>query len=319
MNEQERFVSAVLSHPRFFLTTHVSPDGDGVGSLLALTLALKSLNKEVWPYLSDELPPLYHFLPGRALLRRTLPPENDWVAVVLDCGEADRVGEEASSFLKQVPCVLVLDHHEVSGQLGDVRWVELTYATGALVARLIEALGVELTPDIALNLYVAIFSDTGGFRFQQTTAETFALAQRLCAAGVDPSYVAERLTEHWPFSRFCLLKTALARLKLEGGGKIAYSFLGHEDYQKCKASKADADDFATLFRAIEGVEVSVLLKEFRPGEVAVSLRSRGQVNVATFAARYGGGGHRWAAGFRTRTSPEDLALKLVKELEALVL
>ncbi len=313
----EDFLPAIERAPRFFLATHVNPDGDGIGSLLALSLALKEKGKVVWPYLADELPPIYEFLPGKDLLRYSLPPGEDWVAIVLDCGDAHRLGEEAGAFVERLPEVLVLDHHEVSGTLGTRRYVELTYATGALVYKLLELMRAPISYEIALNLYVAIFSDTGGFRFQQTTAETFALAQRLIEAGVNPAEVAERLTEHYPFSRFCLLKQALLRLKLSAHGRIASSFLTHEDYSNCHASKADSDDFATLFRSIEGVEVSILLKEFNPGEVSVSLRSRGKINVATFAARFGGGGHRFAAGFKLKTDLKALRETLLKELEAL--
>lgn len=319
MNELQAITSLVSTHGRFFLATHVNPDGDGLGSLLGLALGLKALGKEVWPYIADELPSVYAFLPGRELLRRDLPQGRDYVAFVLDCGEEKRLGEEAAAYVRGLSRVIVLDHHEISGELGFLRWVELTYATGALVFRLLEALGASLTPEIALNLYVAIFSDTGGFRFQQTTAETFALAQRLIEAGVDPSYVAERLTEHYPLARFCLLKQALEHLSLLCGGKVAVSFLAHRDYEACGASKADADDFATFFRGIEGVEVTALLKEFRPGEVAVSLRSRGRVNVAQLAARFGGGGHRCAAGFKRNLPLEELKRELLRELEALVL
>ncbi len=313
----EDFIPIIEKNPRFFLATHVNPDGDGIGSLLALTLALREKGKGVWPYLADELPSLYEFLPGKDLLRFNLPEGKDWVAIVLDCGEAGRLGEAAQEFVKDLPEVLVLDHHEISGSLGTRRHVELTYATGALVYKLLELLGVSLSREIALNLYVAIFSDTGGFRFQQTTEETFALAQKLIRAGVNPAEVAERLTEHYPFSRFCLLKQALLRLKLFAKGKVAFSFLTHNDYENCRAQKADSDDFATMFRSIDGVEVSVLLKEFRPGEISVSLRSRGKINVARLAARFGGGGHRFAAGFKLKASLENLKTLLVKELEAI--
>ena len=313
----EDFLSVIEKHPRFFLATHVNPDGDGIGSLLALSLGLGEKGKEIWPYLADELPRPYQFLPGRELLRFHLPPDKDWVAIILDCGEARRLGEEAEAFVEGLAEVLVLDHHEVSGSLGSLRHVELTYATAALVYKLLELMGVKLSREIALNLYTAIFSDTGGFRFRETNAETFTLAQRLVEAGVNPAEVAEKLTENHSLSRFCLLKKALSRLELFSGGKVAFSFLTHADYLHCRASKADSDDFATMFRGIEGVEVSVLLKEFQPGEVSVSLRSRGRVNVATFAARFGGGGHRCAAGFRAKSKLEELVTLLRQELEAL--
>ncbi|OAG27478.1 hypothetical protein TH606_06615 [Thermodesulfatator autotrophicus] len=301
----------------FFLATHVNPDGDGIGSLLALTLALKAQGKIVWPYLSDQIPDFLDWLPGKELIRYELPEGGNWTAIVLDCGAASRLGDKAGPWVQGLSQVIVLDHHEVSGTLGTTRYVEITFATAAIVFKLLGQMGISLTKEIATNLYVAIFSDTGGFRYQQTTAETFSMAQKLIESGVNPSEVAQRLTENFPLSRFCLLKKALSRLELKASGKVAISYLSSDDYLSCEAGKADSDDFATMFRTIRGVEVSALIKEYKPGEVTVSLRSRGHVNVAELAAHFGGGGHRFAAGFRTKGDISEIQQQLTRKLEAL--
>ncbi len=319
MSSLHEIANLLTEKDHFFLATHVNPDGDGIGSLLALTLALKAQGKTVWPYLDDPIPDFLDWLPGKELIRYELPKGNHWTAIVLDCGEASRVGDESGAWVAGLSEVIVLDHHEISGTLGTRRYVEITFATAAIVFKLLGLMGVSLDQEIATNLYVAIFSDTGGFRYQQTNAETFSMAKKLIEAGVNPAEVAQRLTENFPLSRFCLLKQALSRLELKASGRVALSYLSNDDYLSCQAKKADSDDFATMFRTIRGVEVSALIKEYQPGEVTVSLRSRGRINVAELAARFGGGGHRFAAGFRFKGKIEDLYKLLAKELEAFFL
>jgi phosphoesterase RecJ-like protein len=289
MRALEAITTVFREGRRFFLVTHINPDGDGIGSMLALALALKDRGKEAWCYLDDEMPRFCRWLPGAGEIRREFPEGSDWIGVVLDCAEEKRVGK-AAEFLRGLSTVVVLDHHEVTGALGTHRLIETIYATGGLVFRVLKALSWPLTPEIAENLYVAIFSDTGGFRYSQTTAETFEVARALVAAGVEPARIAERLYEHYPLSRFCLLRKALERLTLHAGGRVAMSFLGHEDFRECQAGKADPDDFASMLRSIDGVEVSALVKEYNPGEISVSLRSRGGVNVATLAKEFGEAG-----------------------------
>ncbi|NPB10010.1 MAG: bifunctional oligoribonuclease/PAP phosphatase NrnA [Thermodesulfobacteria bacterium] len=316
MKVLEEMAALIRERERFFLVSHINPDGDAIGSMLGLAAALESLGKEVWPYLDEEIPRSYAWLPGVEKIRYSLPPDSRWTAIVLDCGDLSRIGG-AAEFVDSLQEVLVLDHHEVSGDLGHLRLVEPIFATGALVFYLLRELSVPLTREIAENLYTAIFSDTGGFRFQQTTAEAFSMAKELAEAGADPAKIAEMLTEHYPLSRFCLLKLVLERLRLLAEGKVAISVLKSEDYERCQATKSDPEDFATFLRSIDGVEVTALVKEVKPGEISVSLRSRGRVNVARFAARFGGGGHRCAAGFRLKDDPGRFYHILRQELEAL--
>ncbi len=301
---------------RFFLATHLNPDGDALGSMFALALVLRDQGKEVWCYLEEEIPTIYQWLPGQELVRKGYPEDDAWIGVVLDCAEVKRVGR-AAEFLGRLREVIVLDHHEVTGTLGTLRLIEPIYATGGLVFYLLNRLCWPITKEIAENLYTAIFSDTGGFRFSQTTAETFEVAQVLVKAGAEPAKIAELLYERYPFSRFCLLRLVLDRLELVAGGKGSISFLRHEDFTECQASKAELDDFANFLRSIDGVEISALVKEYRPEEISVSLRSRGKINVARLALEFGGGGHACAAGFKLRGELSQV-LSLVRErLEAL--
>ncbi len=303
---------------RFFLVTHVNPDGDALGSMFAMALALEMHGKEAWCYLEEELPYVYRWLPGAEQVKMQYPSGKGWIGLVVDCAEARGVGK-AIDFLNNLSEIIVLDHHEVTGSLGTHRLIEATYATGGLIFRILKALSWPLTKEIAENLYVAIYSDTGGFRFNQTTAETFEVACSLVKAGAEPAKIAELLYEHYPLSRFCVLNKVLDHLDLYAQGKLAISFIRYEDFCGCNASRADLEDFASLLRSIEGVEVSALIKEYKPHEIAVSLRSRGKVNVAKFALRFGGGGHRCAAGFKFKGKMEQLLSLLRQELETLSL
>ncbi len=316
MKTLESIAHLLRGGKRFFLATHLNPDGDALGSMFAMALALRDQGKEVWCYLEEEIPALYQWLPGQEFVRRGCPKDDAWIGLVLDCAEAKRVGQ-AAEFLGRLKEIIVLDHHEVTGTLGTHRLIEPIYATGGLVFRLLNQLSWPISKEIAENLYTAIFSDTGGFRFSQTTAETFEVAQALVKAGAEPAKIAELLYEHYPFSRFCLLRRVLDRLELVAGGKASISFLRHEDFKECQASKADPDDFANFLRSIDGIEISALVKEYHPEEVSVSLRSRGKINVARLASEFGGGGHACAAGFKLRGELSQV-LNLVRErLEAL--
>ncbi len=301
---------------RFFLCTHVHPDADGLGSMLALALALEEQGKEVWCYIDGERPLFTKWLPGGQKLLSSLPGDRSWIGVVLDCSEAARVGQ-AKDFVCGLDPLVVLDHHEVTGALGTHQVIVPIYATGGLIYYLLKALGWSITIPVAENLYAAIFSDTGGFRYSQTTLDTFQVACDLVARGVDPHKIAEILYEHYPLSRFCLLGQVLSRLIFWAQGKVVLSYISHEDFLRCQAQKTDPADFSSMLRCIDGVEVSVLLKEYHPGEFSVSLRSRGQINVALLAQEWGGGGHSCAAGFRINGSLTSILKLLKRRLEDL--
>ncbi len=301
---------------KFFLATHVNPDGDALGSMFAMALALEMQGKQAWCYLEDEIPYVYRWLPGVKYIKKGYPSGDGWIGLVLDCAEPRGVGR-AIEFLNRLSEIIVLDHHEVTGSLGTHRLIEPIYATGGIVFHILKALSWPVTKEIAENLYVAIYSDTGGFRFNQTTADAFEVASCLVKAGAEPAKIAELLYEHYPLSRFCILNKVLDHLELHVQGKVAISFIRHEDFYNCKASRADLEDFATLLRSIEGVEVSALIKEYAPQEISVSLRSRGKINIAEFALRFGGGGHRCAAGFKFKGELDSILHLLKQELEAL--
>ncbi len=307
----------------FLLVTHIHPDADGLSCVLAMTLALENQGKVALPLIEDT-PPLYlNFLHGFSKLRSTLPrdfPVEEAVALVFDLAVEDRLGDLAP-WVKKTRISIVFDHHDVAGEpLSDLVVLDpQAPATAFLIQDLLETLGWPLDQAIAENLYTGLYSDTGGFRFEKTREEAFLAAARLVKQGARPWVVGEGLLENYPPARFELLKRVLDQRETLFKGKAVVSYLRLKDLKEVRASVTETEDLATFLRSMRGVEVSALVKEIRPEEVGVSLRSRGRVDVARLAEEEGGGGHRRAAGFRKRGWSLEEVLTLVKNKLALAL
>ncbi len=296
MNVPEELLKLLLHGKRFLLATHINPEGDALGSSIALSMALESLGKETTVYDRDRVPESYRFLPGHerftnALDHRTLDRAP---LILLDCNEPARAG------LGDVPISYsaVIDHHETEKDFGDIRWIEPhAAATGLMVFRLIKGLGVAVTKEMAMNLYTALAIDTGTFRFSNVTSEVLRVAAELVDSGADPSAVAAGLYETWSGGRFRLLIEVLNSLEIRGGTAITVA--SRDMFMKTGTSGEDTENFANFPRMMNDIEVSAFFRETEDGW-KVSLRSRGSLNVAGIAARFGGGGHRNAAGYRAK-------------------
>jgi phosphoesterase RecJ-like protein len=293
-------VDCVRQHQRFLLTTHVRPDADGLGSLLALAETLKLRGKEVRQIIASAWPPRYDFLdPTKQIERFTLPGDT-WrgadAILVLDTGTWNQLGD-FGSFLAASPAVkIVIDHH-LSQNLPALRLVDTTAeATGRLVFEAIHALGGPLTATMAHNLFAALATDTGWFRHSNATAATFGLAEKLVAAGARPTELYEYLFEQSTLPRMKLMAAVLGRLQTVEEGKVALTYVQREDYQATGANPSDTEDLVNFTRSLVGVEVGLFFMEQPRGGVKVSLRSRATVDVGKVAESFGGGGHRLASG-----------------------
>jgi bifunctional oligoribonuclease and PAP phosphatase NrnA len=301
------FVEFVRPHQRFLLTTHVRPDGDGIGSMLALAEALEALGKEVRTVNASTYPPRYAFLDPDRRVRYFEAPGEEYrdteAVVVLDTGTWNQLGS-FGPFLKglAVPKA-VIDHHMTQDDLGALRLVDTTAeASGRLAHEAIRALGVPLSARMASNLFVAVAMDTGWFRHGNTTPATFALASELVAAGARPEPLYEELFERNSLARLRLVGLVLERLTVVPGGKVAYTELRRGDYEVTGATPQDSEDLVNYTRSVQGVEVGLFFMEQPRGGVKVSFRSRGAVDVARLAETFGGGGHRQASGAVLPTS-----------------
>jgi bifunctional oligoribonuclease and PAP phosphatase NrnA len=317
------FVEFARRPQRLLLTTHVRPDGDGLGSMLALAEALDSMGKEVRPVIASTYPPRYAFLdPGRRVRYFEAPSEEDRKAeavVVLDTGTWNQLGS-FGQYLKGLPVPkAVIDHHLTQDDLGGLRLVDTTAeATGRLAHEAIRALGVPLTPSMASNLFVAVAMDTGWFRHSNASPATFALASELVAAGARPEPLYEELFERNSLARLRLIGLVLERLTVVSGGRVAYTELRRGDYEATGATPQDSEDLVNYTLSMQGVEVGLFFMEQPRGGVKVSFRSRAAVDVARLAEVFGGGGHRQASGAVLETSLAEARARVLDALTAVL-
>jgi phosphoesterase RecJ-like protein len=295
------FVDLVRAHPRFLLTTHIRPDGDGLGSMLALADALESQGKSVRMTVASSLPPRYAFLDPAKRIRVFAAPGDDYrdadAAIVLDTGTWNQLGD-FGAFLKMLGVPkLVIDHHLTQDDLGGVRLVDTTAeATGRLVYEAITSLGTPPSANAAHCLFVALAMDTGWFRHSNTTPGTFQLAALLEQAGANPTTAYVNLFEQNTLGRLKLTGLVLNRLTTAHDGRTAYTEIHHGDYAATGAMPQDSEDLINYTRSLAGVEVGLFFMEQPRGGVKVSFRSQERVDVARIAEQFGGGGHRLASG-----------------------
>jgi len=305
MKIPKELVAVLKKETVFLIATHFSPDGDAIGSALALSSALETMGKEVHVYNKDRVPELYKYMPGHKRFRSGLKNAfaKNPVLVLLDCNSPERAALEQCSFRRSV----VIDHHQTETDFGDIRWVVPgAAATGYMIFSLIKAMGVSITRDIATNLYTAIAVDTGTFRYSNTSPEVLSGCAELINAGADPSHIAECLYDRWEKNRFELLVMTLNNLEIKND--VAMMYITKKMFQQTGTSSEDTENFSNFPRQVRTVKISAIFRDIGGGFWKASLRSKGNVDVAKIAELYGGGGHRNAAGFKTRGS-----LKAVKE------
>lgn len=294
--ELDRAVRLIRTSNRFFLGTHVRPDGDALGSLLGLALALESRGAQVARLAADPVPPTYLFLPSADQVTSQPPSWQPDVGIALDCDGSARLGALEPAFLS-LPHLMDIDHHATDRTFGEVRLVDpAAAATGEIVHLLLERLGAPPTPGVATCLYTAVLTDTGRFSYGNTSANALALAARLVAAGAQPELIARRVYAERSMAATHLLGVALSRLSADVNGVVVSSTLSLSDFAETGATAADTEGIIDHLRAIGGPRVALLLVQMAPEEVRVSLRSDGSVDVSAIAYRFGGGGHAMAAG-----------------------
>ncbi len=296
----DEIVDAVEKGASFLVATHIYPDGDALGSLLAMGEILRAMGREAFLYTEEPVSHLYDFLPGSAELGHDPGDVSRFdCAIALDCGDRYRLGRRMERILAVKPA-LMIDHHAGNKPFGDLQWVEPERSsTGEMVFELARRLGVELSRDAAYCLYAAIVSDTGAFKYSSTSSRTMRIAADLLDMGIDPAEVAGKLFDNYTENRLRLLKMVLDTLELHEGGRVAVIRATAEMFAETGTSGADTENFINYPRSLASVRVAAFLKETDENLVSVSLRSKGErCDVARVAALFGGGGHRNAAGFK---------------------
>lgn len=291
-------VAALRRQRSFVVTSHVHPDGDAVGSVLATGWILRQLGKEVRLVLPERVPAAYSFLPGQEQVETAEgleAPLQVEAVVVVDCSDAARLGK-VREILPDGVVVINLDHHQ-QNEFGEPRYVRTeAAATGELLYELVQALGLRLDCDTATCLYTALLTDTGSFRFANTTAGTLHIAAELLTFGVSPSCVAEQVYDVKPVQSLRLLAEVLATLKVTPCGRVAWLTLDEGMLERHGVDASETEGIVNYARTIAGVKIGALFRGVRPDLTRVSWRSRPGYDVSRIAARFGGGGHVNAAG-----------------------
>jgi phosphoesterase RecJ-like protein len=297
LTPMQAILAALREGERFLVCSHSRPDGDAVGSMLAMGMLLRQMGKNVDIVAADRVPAVYRNLPGAGEIRHAMRVHGPYDAVILlECDSLQRtrlLGLERMFHIN-------IDHHSTGREFGDLNWIDRdACSVGELVHRIVKAAGCVVTPEMATCLYTTLLTDTGGFCFGGIHASTFALAGELVEAGADPVHIARDVYFANPFSKMLLLGKALSNLQRDGG--LAWLWVTHEDMVRAGAVEEDCEGVVNYALSTAGVEAAVFLRELPEGRIRLSLRSKtgkdgGGVNVAQISERLGGGGHENAAG-----------------------
>jgi len=305
----------VASSTSFLVTTHESPDGDAVGSSLALANYLRELGKDVTVHICDPVPEIYAFLPLAGDVTTALPQRDYDVCFVLDVGEFRRAGAQVAAAAGRVGTFVNLDHHKTRDEFGRFNLIDPSAAsTAVLVYRLIKEAGHEVSFATALCIYVATITDTGSFRYSNANPEAFAVAGEMIAKGVNAWDVAAQLYESQPRQRLELLSHALQTLTFSDCGKFASLTVTLDMYAKTGTDAELTDGFINYPRSVRGVEVAIFFRQLSPTAYKVGFRSKGAVDVSRLAEGFGGGGHHNAAGCVVEGPIEDVREKVFAHL-----
>lgn len=312
-NILERIESTIRNNRRFFITSHIRPDGDNIGSQLALYHALAGLGKEVVIQNADPVPDTYSFLPGVDRIRISTTVEEDWdVLFVLDAGDIERTGGITT---EKFACVVKIDHHKSQKPFADISYVrEQASSTCEMVYDLFKTIGLAINRDMATNLYTGILCDTGSYRFTNTTDRVFEIAADLLRSGADAADIAQHIYQQNSINRTRMLGECLAGLELFEEGKISAMTLDKQMIERNGCQPWETENFINHAQSVKGVAAALLFQELSPESYKISLRSRGEVDVAEVAEELGGGGHKCASGCRMMGPLEAVKEDIVKRI-----
>jgi len=311
--------AAIRAASSIVVVSHYNPDADAYGSSCGLTLGLRSLGKKVVCVNETGVLDRYTFIPGVGEVQSSFPAGEWDLCITCDCGDRGRIGESLKGTVTAFPRLMNIDHHASNDLFGHLNYViDTASSTSEMIVEVLNALGVTLSPDMALCLFAGISADTGSFRYASTSARTFAVAEALVGAGARPAAVSQALYGSDSLALVKLQAAAVSAMEILAGGRLSCIAVPQEMFKAHGALPEDADSLVERGRDIAGVEIAVLFKQ----DVdlwRVSLRSkRAELDVSQVAQAFGGGGHKMAAGFRWRRELSELRPLLLGKLEALL-
>jgi phosphoesterase RecJ-like protein len=311
--ELAQIVEAIRARRRFVISSHTRPDGDSIGSQLAMAFALRALGKEVEVVNGDRAPaPLLTF-PGVSGITIAAQASGDFdAAIIMECGDLARTGVSGLDRY----FVINIDHHPDNREYGQINWFDPSAAAcGEMVFDLVNAVGAPLSPEIAIHVYLAILTDTGSFHYSSISPRTFEICRRTLEAGVDPVDVARSVYDSNTMGRLKLFGSVLGAMQLDARGRIALVYLDHEMAREAGGTYEDTEGLINLPLTVKDIQAVVFFKEIERNEYRVSMRSKGDIDVGAVAKEFGGGGHKNAAGCTKEGAIDDLRRLFVDKID----
>ncbi len=310
----DNFIEKIGEAKNIFLASHVQPDGDNIGSILGLGLALKKLGKEVHILKTDYIPKDFMFLPSIDIIRDYNEDEID-VFIALDSSDEDRLGDN-KVLLNKANTIINIDHHISNTNFGDINIVDSDAAATCEIAfKLIKTLNIDLDKDISTCLYTGISTDTGSFMYSNTSAKTHMIAAELLDIGIDKENININIWQSKSLDKTKLFIKTLETLETYFDDKVAIVMVTRDALRGTGASMEDTEGIVSFVRDIATVEVAVMLKEFEENEIKISMRSKKYVDVSNICALFGGGGHKRAAGCMISSNIEKAKEEILNALE----
>lgn len=309
-------IELIEKHERFAITSHIRPDGDSLGSSLALCWILKGLKKDAEVIMCDHVPLAYSKLPGAELVRVVPDIDREYDAVfVIECSDVTRPG--LPSLENQF--VVNIDHHSTTALFGDLNWIDSTAAAvGEMIFNLAKAIGSRITSEIASCVYAALLTDTGSFHFSNTTERTFKIASELVKYGAQPAKLSQAIFYSYPYAKILLVGSVLSTLQRDETGRIAWITMTRDAMLESGATEDDSDGIINYPLTVGDVEAVAFFRELPDSTYRISLRSKNRVNVARVAEMFGGGGHCNAAGFTIQADFDELSRDVISKLREAV-
>ncbi|MDY6972573.1 MAG: bifunctional oligoribonuclease/PAP phosphatase NrnA [Thermodesulfobacteriota bacterium] len=309
-----RVAKVLREGKRFLIMTHEDPDIDGIGSMLALGGTLVKVKKDVVFLTGEPVAPPVNRLKGSERIVQGFDPESHFDAVViLDCGKMKRLGGQLGWLEGRKPLINI-DHHETNDLFGDLNLVDAnSSSTGELVFGVMKVAGFPMDYDAAENIFAAIKTDTGSFRYENTTSSSLKIAAEMIDYGVEPHQISRKIVDTYSLARLRLLEMALGSIEFHHLGRIGIMTITSRMFERARARPVDSERFVDYPRFVSGVEMAVLIRQTGENDYKFSLRSNNEVNVSSLASRFGGGGHIKAAGFERHGSLWALKKDFLKE------
>ena len=317
-NQAKKIAERLISAERVLLVTHVFPDGDNMGSSLALHMALKSLGKDVYLYLHGDVPRIFGWLPDSGEIRGELPRKDDppWTVVALDCADNGRMGEPFVEWYDDSLSLINIDHHITNVNFGEINWVDPDYSsTGEMIIEILDAFGIELDRDLATCIYCAVLTDTGRFGYSNTNLRSLSVATRCVEAGANPHRVYHKIYSSRTLDGLKLLKMALGTIRFFAGDTVVAFHVDRDMFNATGTDVSDTENFLETVTQVGELRIVVFFKEVEPGIIKASLRCRAPINAYELAAKFNGGGHPRASGFSFNGTMDDVYEKFLAEAE----